>query len=135
MNERDLEAADTLYRQIGYYQNSIAIAKQAAPDLLLLYEASPYADDDGVVRDKIDVHGVLGVERDELRLAVTETIQKYLTEKVQKCRASLQKLGVKLEQETPAPVLKARKKPKARKKLAAPKKTLQLVAPESSKIN
>lgn len=131
MIERDLAAASDLFALIKYTQNSIDIAKTDAPNLLITYATPPFKGEDGKTYEQVSTHGALGVEQDELRIVVVDAIQKHLESKIEAYRATLAKLGVKLEEPmVPASkAIKADKPKKKHKRLAAPKKQLRLVAP------
>lgn len=136
MIERDLAAASDLFALIKYTQNSIEIAKTDAPNLLISYATPPFTDaETGKTFTKVHVHGALGVERDELRLVVAEAILIYLEGKITAYRATLAKLGVKLDAPVPPAdkAIKADKPPKKPKRIAAAKKQLRLVSPEAIK--
>lgn len=128
MIERDLQAASDLFDKIKYAQSSITIAKADAVSLRVHYKTEPFKhEEDGKLYQHISAAGALGIDAEEMRVLVCDAIVKHLESKIAEYRAQLGKMGVKLDE---PPKLEPEKKGK-QKKLAAPKKPLQLEAPKA----
>lgn len=128
MIERDLQAASDLNDLIKYTQSSITIVNADASNLRIFFHGEPF-EKNGKTYEHISAAGALGVDPEELRTVVHSAIVSHLEDKIKHYRATLAKLGVKLDEPAPPVAVKPNRGHSKHKKLPAPKKPLQLKGP------
>lgn len=109
MRERDLERATQLFAQIQSIDGDYGSHDTFGKNLRLHFE---FAKETALHSEWAEVAKALDLNPDELHMRTNLLIRAMLDEKMTNIKAELRKLGVKLEADEPAPLVKKEKKQK-----------------------